>query len=607
MNSIFVKENTSKILMERIHKSRWLQNTYREMLAHSDELLTLNETEFLRVRRGGCDARILGGQITTLFTAGLLSKKDQYTQKALRLLQIALTKDFAFYYSINHHLSVGDAALSLAVCVDLLGTQLSEKEQERAKRLLTDLAEWLHSCNSTWGLPHKGVSSCNHNSVHYAGMGMCGLVLGREDLVQHAVAREKEFLKYAADETGYITEGVGYANYGLTTAIIFCEAYMRTYGVQLLDLPLTCNQFIAHALPIPGKLLQLNDHGDGGQMMPQAYLMNRYHNAAGMHLLEEYEATNGGYFTARDKGMRGGMVFPFLFLFADETLQPTKCTECGVPLTQKFSSGRVMTRTAWDDPMAVYMSVTCGESFHFGHNHADKGSFTVYGLGEEFLIDPGTAAHGGRDHNILMINGITQLRGVSQGKILETRETENSLFVVCDTIQSYEYTPQSLLGMARRNILFVKKPVPFIVIRDDMQVERPIEEQQFFEFMMHTAKGNSIKAEAGCVEITGQNYGNRCRLQFVYPEKVDVQISHEERQQYSYQRWSCCTDCFEEAIAACHAYNPFLTTVITFAQAGDTFPAVSVAGDQKKLIVKVKKDRADMTVCVERYTMKIEE
>lgn len=605
MESIFIKQDTTQFLRKKIEKAEWLRKVYKAMLAHADALLELEETEYLRKVDSGCDARIMGGQISTLYTAGLVSGNDAYTQKARRLFCIAIQKDFAFYHSINNHLSIGDAALSLAACYDLLSNLLSEEERQQAQVLMTSLAEWLHDCNSTWGLPYIGVSSCNHNSVHYTGMGLCGMVLGREDLVQHAVEREKEFLRYAADETGYITEGVGYANYGLTTAVIFCEAYSRYAGVQLLDLPATCNQFIAHALPITGKLLQLNDHGNGGQMMPQAYLMNRYRNAAGLYLLDQHETATGGFFTARDMDMRGGMVFPFLFLFADETLQPATCTECNVPTTQKFSSGRVMTRTAWDDPMAIYMSVTCGESYHFGHNHADKGSFTVYGLGEEFLIDPGTASHEGRGHNILMINGVTQLLGNSEGEILEVREDEQSLFVVCDTIKSYEYTPKSLLGIARRNILFVKKPFPFLIIRDDMQVERPIEEDQFFEFMMHTAKGNRLEVSESAVEIIGQNHGNRCRLEFVYPEHVKTMISHEQRKQYSYRRWSSSTDCFEEAIASCHGYNPFLTTVITFAEKGKEFPHVSMQGDKNHMVVSVEKDGMQCDVEVTRYDMNV--
>lgn len=605
MRHLFIRENTVEKLKNKIKESSWLGEINRAMIQYSRELLGTPK-EYLEEKKG-TTARTMGGKIGTLYTAWLLTEEKNYLQKAKEMfLTASKEKDFAFYYGLNGHLAVGDAALSLAVCYDFLYEYLSEEERNHAEQLLIDLADWLHTCNSTWGLPHYGVSSCNHNSVHYAGMGMCGMLFDRQEWIDHAVMREKEFLKYAADATGYITEGVGYANYGLTTAILFCEAYKTYSGVQLLDLPLTMNQFIGHTLPLPGQLLKINDHGNGGQMMPQLYLMNRYHNAAGMGLVYEYEKAKQTFFTAKDGNMGGGMVFPFVFLFADATLELKSCIEEQVPLTQKFASGRVMTRTAWEDPMAIHVSVNSGKCHHFGHNHSDKGSFTIYGLGEEFLIDVGNGCKEGRGHNIMMINGIDQLYGESEGEILKIEEEEDFLYVVCDTIRSYEYTPKSLLGISRRNILFVKKPFPFLIIRDDMQVERPIEEKQFFEFMMHTAKGNELRVLDGAVEITGQNHGNRCRLQFVYPKQVNTSISREIRTNISYNKRCCSTDQFEEAIASCSGYNPFLTTVITFAKYGEDFPVVVADGDGFDMSISVSDEREDIHVHVTRYEMKVE-
>lgn len=605
MRHIFIKGDTAQQLRAKIEKAPWLQKSYRAMVEYSNDLLDTQD-DYLDGPYNGCEARMMGGIIGTLYTAWMITGNAIYLKKAIHLYTIAVSKDFALYYRINNHLSVGDAALSAAACYDLLEDHLPDGTKKHARALMRELASWLHTCNSTWGLPHKGVSSCNHNSVHYAGMGMCGLVLDEQEWIEHAVQREREFLKYAPDETGYITEGVGYANYGLTTAVIFCEAYYRYSGVQLLDLPDTPNQVIAHMLPLPGHLLKLNDHGNGGQMMPQVYLMSRYHNSAGMHLLAQYEEEKKDFFTARSGNMGGGMVFPYLFLFADEKLALKSCTECSVPLTYRFASGRIMARTGWDDPEAVFVSVNCGYSHHFGHNHADKGSFTVYALGEEFLVDVGNSAHDGRGHNIMMINGVTQLRGVSEGDILRFEDDDEKMFVVCDTIKSYEYTPKSLLGISRRNILFVKKPFPMLVIRDDMQVERPIEEQQFFEFMMHTAKGNALEPGEGEIRIIGQNRGNACRLSFVYPQSVDVKVSDEVRQQYSYRRWSCSTDQFEEAIASCSGYNPFLTTVITFARKGEDFPDITAEGDASDLMVRAVSGSAACSIRVTRYNMELQ-
>lgn len=138
-----------------------------------------------------------------------------------------------------------------------------------------------------------------------------------------------------------------------------------------------------------------------------------------------------------------------------------------------------------------------------------------------------------------------------------------------------------------------------------MQVERPLEEEQFFEFMMHTAKGNELRVLDGAVEIAGQNHGNRCLLQFVYPKQVNTSIGREIRTNISYNKRCCSTDQFEEAIASCRGYNPFLTTVITFANHGQDFPIVTANGNGFDMSISVSDGRKDIHVHVTRYEMKI--
>ena len=87
------------------------------------------------------------------------------------------------------------------------------------------------------------VTSCNHNSVHYGALGLCGLLLEEEEWLKHGKDRIQAFLSHCADKTG------------------FGEAYYQLYGEQLYDMPYTTNQLLAQTLPTPGKMLKLNDHG----------------------------------------------------------------------------------------------------------------------------------------------------------------------------------------------------------------------------------------------------------------------------------------------------------------------------------------------------------
>lgn len=610
MRRVFYNEETlTDMMRSKIEKLDWLKPVYDRMIEVCEILLDTSSKEWFAVNpvtkaAYGTTARRIGGKIGALYTSWLLTKEKKYLKKAIDIFDEAIGRDFNYYHGINQHLSVGDAVLAISLSYNFLYDHLQEEQKKQCEITLRSLANWLHTDNCTWGLPQSTVTSCNHNCIHYGALGLCGLLLEEDEWAEHGKERVQAFLLHCADKTGYVTEGFSYLNYGHLTAILFCEVYNQIYKEQLYNMPETVNQILSQTLPTPGKMLKLNDHGVSVEnMLTQVYLASRYKNAAALYLIIEYEKTIGQLFSDWDMDMSGGFVYPFIYMFADPDIIPKKPSECNIALTHVFESGRVMTRTAWDDPMAIHVSISSGHCFHSGHNHADKGSFTIYGLGEEFLIDVGALTNQGRSHNIMMINGVDQMFGISEGKILETRETDESLFVACDTLKSYVYTPQSLLGMARRNFLYVKKPFPLLVIRDDMQVEWSGHEEQFFEFMMHTQKGNTVNLSASAVEIIGQNYGNKCKLNFVHPENVEVSMSKEDRMNLSYGRQVASAGLFEEAIASCKAYNPFMTTVITFAENGNDFPEVTTHGTPLDLHITVKNGEDECNVKVERYDM----
>ena len=613
MRRVFCDEEVLiKMIRTKVEQAEWLKPVYERMLEVCDLLLETTEKEWFPINQTtkvpyGTTARRIGGKIGALYTAWLMTSYRPYLNKAIDIFREAIQKDLEYYHRINQHLSVGDAVLELSLSYNFLYDYLQEDQKIQCERLLRSMSDWLHTDNCTWGLPEKAVTSCNHNSVHYGALGLCGLLLEEDEWLEHGKERVQAFLCCCADETGFVTEGFSYLNYGHLTSIIFCESYKQIFGEQLYDMPNTINQLLAQTLPTPGKMLKVNDHGASVEnMLTQLYLACRYKNAGALYIITEYEKMIGQYFSDWNMDMSGGIVYPFIYIFADENLIPQKPSECDAELTQIFESGRVMTRTAWDDPMAIHVSISSGRCFHSGHNHADKGSFTIYGLGEEFLIDVGASSNEDRAHNIMMINGVGQMFGISEGRILEKRDTKESLFAACDTLKSYVYTPKSLLGMARRNFLFVKTPIPFLVIRDDMQIEWPGYGEHYFEFMMHSQKGNGIITRESSVEIIGQNYGNRCKVEFVCPDNVKVALSEEARTNISYGKPVVSSGLFEEVIASCEAFNPFLTTVITFAEKDEEFPEVMTVGDPLDMSIVLRKNDEECVVKVERYNMFVE-
>lgn len=602
---VFGEAELAQQIRQKIMQQEWLQNAANKMYQVGECILQTPEN-WLDEKKG-TTARKIGGKIGALYTIWLLNGNNVYLEKAKAIFDQALARDLNYYYKeLNHHLSVGDAVLSITVSFSLLYEHLDGEQREKAVVRLNELANWLYETDSTWGLPQESVTSCNHNCIHYGALGLCGLVLENEAWLRRGRERVEAFLQAATDKTGYFTEGLSYMNYGNMTAILFCEAYRQVFGEQLYHKPSSVQQVVAHMLPCKGTVLKLNDHGQSVEnMLPQVYLASRYKDAGALYLINEYETAIGDFFSDWSMDMSGGFVYPFLYMFADGNLTPVKPSEYGTPKTQIFESGRVMTRTFWDDPLAFHVSVSCGHCFHYGHNHADKGSFTVYGMGEEFLIDIGSKTNEDRSHNILMINGIGQPNGRSRGEIRKLRDSEEALYVCCDTTRSYTYTPQTLIGMALRHVMFIKKPFPMLIVRDDVQLERPLEERQKFEFMIHTAKGNKVNLLEQAVEIIGQNLGNRCRLQFVAPSSVDVCISQENRLNNSYGKAVASADLSEEAIATCYGYNPYLTTIITFSGPDGQYPEVTVTGDPLHLSVQAVDNKKEKLVQIFRYGMTI--
>lgn len=603
MRQLYLNENSVQEIQKKIDAQPWLKKAYEEMIRYCDEELLNLPDDYLEERHGA-SARKIGAKSAALYTAYLLTGKESYLTKAIRVYEVALDYDLDFYYSLNKHLSMGDATLCMAITYDFLYDHLDEVQREKAEKLTWELANWLHTDDCAWGLPHSMVSSCNHNCVHYGALGVAGMVFDNEEWLAHGKERVDAFLEHCMDKTGYITEGLGYAGYGLHTGILFCEAYKKYTGVQLLDIPNTMNLFMAHCLPELGKTLRIGDDRNGGSMLAPMYLMSRYKNAAGLYLVNQFEEHRGDYFSTRSDDMMSSFVYPFLFLFANETLDLKTPIEANLPLTNIFECGRVMTRSAWEDPMAYYLAITSGENHHYGHNHADKGCFSIHALGEEFYIDPGKETREGRGHNIMQINGVDQRFGDSRAEMLKVEDTKDSLYVVCDTMEAYDYNADALLAISRRNFFYVKGETPFLVIRDDMQTEKTIEVESFFEFMMHTAPGNDIIVKDNYMEITGKNHKNTCRTSFVYPEHVDVKISDEVRNFYNYGKEICATNCFKEAIASCTSYNPFLTTVITFAKAGEPQPVIITTGSVHDMTITVEQNGEKKSVHVSRFEIK---
>ena len=578
----------------KIKESEWIRNIFNKSIELCKPIMEeIRPYELIAPNVVGSAARAYGAKITMLITTGMVLEEDEYINKAKdMLLFVCEDKNVEYYNGLNGHLAVADAGFTYAVCYDLLEDKLNEQEKEVVKSAMNVLATYLYECNTVWRLPHSGVTSCNHNAVHHGALGLCAMILNNAEWLEFSFERVKRYLEIFADKTGFVTEGVSYTYYGLTSAVVFCEAYLNVTGIDIIsrieNLKEVPNQFIEQMLPRYDALLSFNDHTRIiGNSAPFIYLVSRYGSCDGLYLWRQLEEGRKTFGSGIEDLYKNGIVFPFILHWANEKMPSVPPSVLNRPLSKKFDSGRCMMRTAWDDEMATFVSFTSGKDLHRGHNHPDQNSFTAYALGEEFLIEPGSLACDSRSHNIVMVNSIGQYFGCSHGEITEFKDYGRYVKVTGDATEAYVWEGDNLVGYAVRYLLFIRYPHPVIIIRDDIQTEN--DKDNFYEFMMHTLPQNEFYEKDGSVYVKGCNYGNLCRVSMVYPENVDIKIFDKvERSVFHYKKTQDLSKHHKEALFSTTARSPFFTSVITFAENEEELPCVHCTGDGNSMKLNIE-------------------
>jgi hypothetical protein len=188
----------------------------------------------------------------------------------------------------------------------------------------------------------------------------------------------------------------------------------------------------------------------------------------------------------------------------------------GEPLADHFvGRGLCVFRTGWKKD-AVMFSTEAGPFYPVTHNQADKGHFTLYGLGHRWAIDSGYGNNrkpGGRDqtvaHNCVLIDGKGQaLSGAgagTNGRIASYDNNRDYGYAVCDATEAYNTNSKGQLGAtvmhALRHCLFMRPyaDVPaYAVVLDDIEKDDATHE---FTWLLHTDEHNTVKVGEARVTI----------------------------------------------------------------------------------------------------------
>ncbi len=596
--SFFFTEDELPSIRERSLALPWLKDARSEIRKKAELYMQLNSEPYQLVTEYngfGTAGRGLQNFVGTLAFAGYLFEEPRYLQKAKGLLLAAVEQTEPD--NRNHwrsHLQVADAAQGMVLGYDLVYPLLTVQERNLVLAEILKFGHELNDKKSSWGMEAPGVISCNHSTVHYGALGLVSLALWNSDVaekehwMQRAIGRVDGYLGSFIDATGYGTEGHHYFAYGLGGSSVFAWALERSNGPDLMkkheNIAFAADQVLWKLLPFEGRMLALNDNNEipsDVASMSGALIYQRPHQLWAW--LESVRKSDSDHLLA---GF-GGTTYtaPFLFMWGDEPLNPVSPKDGGVPLGHHFESGRVMLRSSWEGEDAAHFSMTSGYDFHRGHDQQDENSVTFYAYGEGFLIDPQYEPERSEAHTTLRIQGAEQIKG-GDGRIAQYREDEFGALVQGQAEEAYDFDT-TVVGYADRKAYFIRGPVPYLVMRDDAQVEHDRIGEYIGRYI--TYPGNRIRRDDKSVVIEGQRGRSSARL-IVFSEGEQVQISEDPMDgvtftnrgsEYAYSNY------LRRASVTVNAVNPkFLTLLVPFKNEKD-LPEIDVQFDDRSDIYEV--------------------
>ncbi|NUQ01714.1 MAG: heparinase II/III family protein, partial [Armatimonadetes bacterium] len=445
--------------------------------------------------------RRLINQMEALGFASQISGDPRYARHAGRILEactrlIPVTNPLVAQSFAGAR---GDLMRGLTIGLDWCGPALSAAQRSAVEALAADyvrniLAE--AAAPKTWWIPHH-----NFIGVAVGAAGCLSLLLAERYPAEapgwttQCTALVERWLGEGFDADGAYVEGVGYANYGLTNAILFAEALRRAGGQNLFEHPHLARvpHFFAQSM-LPGERVfdARNDSGYAGTQTS---------------MLKLAEALDSGL--ARwlwDHGREGGEP-AFQIIWANK-VKPVAPLAAGEPLAAHFRGrGLAAFRSGWGTDDTAF-SIEAGPFFPVTHNQADKGHFTFYGRGGRWAIDSGygnnreplgraqTVAH----NNILIDGGQQAISGAgtgTNGVIREFADEPASGYLLADCTEAYQRNNHNQPGVgaerALRHGLYVKPSagVPgYAVVLDDIRKDAA---SHAFTWLLHTDSANEVE------------------------------------------------------------------------------------------------------------------
>jgi len=399
----------------------------------------------------------------------------------------------------------GDLMRGFAVGLDWLGEAMTPAERQAVERVAAAYVENIFAeagRTRTWWVPHHNFMGVALGSAGLLSLKLQDAFPGKAGHWRDECARQiTRWFTEGFDEQGAYLEGTLYGIYGLSNAVRFADALRRGGGPDLFDHPRLRHvpQFYAMSL-LPGDRVfdARNDAHYGGLSDP---LMLRLAGAWGDGLAKWLWERCG----------RGLSPMRIVWHNGVEPVEPAG------PLAMHFAGrGLCVFRTGWGRG-DVMLSMEAGPYYRVTHNQADKGHFTLYGLGRRWAIDSGYGNNRepeGRAqtvaHNCVLIDGKGQaLTGAgtgTNGRIAAYADSECYGYALAECAEAYNRNSKNQRGVgvkrALRHMLFVRPSggaPAYAVVLDDIQRD---DAQHDYTWLLHTQEPLvfSLKADGAVVE-----------------------------------------------------------------------------------------------------------
>lgn len=461
--------------------------------------------------------------------AYVVSGREEFGKKAVELAVATAARitpdkmENGFFYTRTF------PARSLALAYDWCYPLLSPEQRESLRDAIARHASvlYLGSLNGVWGQSTLG-RIWNWNVGTASAWGLAALALDGESnyptrqWLFQAARNVEDYLRYAVDPAGGIVEGPVYFGYGGGYLPYFVEGLKRRTGE---DLYLATNYHKVtgwlpfEILPGGGRVNNIMDSGfriSTGDVL--IYALHRDKDRPLARWLWEGIFWRDGRFVSENQSL------PAAILWAPETMDREKVSqrESLLPLSGWADSrGLVASRTGYGGDDALF-TVHAQQYTDFKHDQADKGQFTFYAYGDDLVIDSGYGNDSSREkstsgfaHNQVLIDGQPEIQGGAHSRTdgwitgaLFTPVVDLALADIADAYRyayksnfkdaTYEKDFRQAVARATRQTLFVRAPVPYAVIFDEVRKDDSPHE---YGWMLHARSGKGFQVQGNDIAV----------------------------------------------------------------------------------------------------------